>query len=378
MGRPRIRGIRLRLALALLVLVAGALGVVYLIVVPSLEAELVKSKLDQLEEDAERVAPRPRDERRGAAGVRGVRVLARPGAGRRLHGDRAIRALQSGRLEPDVVARRRAGRGRAPGRAHRQPRARHRRARGAAVRGGGAGRRPERVGGPAQRLARRPALERPLRPAAAARRGPDRAPLRRRRRLRCSRRCTHGGSAGSSAPRSGSPAGASTSRSSTAATTSSGELATAFERMRVRLENLDRARSEFIANASHELRTPLFSLGGFLELMADEELDEPTRQEFLETMREQVERLTKLATDLLDLSRLDAGRMQHRARAGRSRRGRAGARGRVPRARRAARPPARGRRRGRAGRAGRRAARAAGRPRAGRQRARAHARAGRG
>ena len=60
-----------------------------------------------------------------------------------------------------------------------------------------------------------------------------------------------------------------------------GELAQAFERMRVRLELLDRARREFIANASHELRTPLFSLGGFLELMTDEELDEATRKEFL-------------------------------------------------------------------------------------------------
>jgi signal transduction histidine kinase len=88
-----------------------------------------------------------------------------------------------------------------------------------------------------------------------------------------------------------------------------GQLAAAFERMRLRLENLDRARREFIANASHELRTPLFSLGGFLELMTDEELDEGTRREFLATMREQVERLTKLATDLLDLSRVDAGRM---------------------------------------------------------------------
>jgi len=88
-----------------------------------------------------------------------------------------------------------------------------------------------------------------------------------------------------------------------------GQLASAFERMRSRLENLDRARSEFIANASHELRTPLFSLGGFLELLDDEELDEATRQDFVTTMREQVERLRKLATDLLDLSRLDAGRM---------------------------------------------------------------------
>ncbi|HEY6017097.1 MAG TPA: ATP-binding protein, partial [Gaiellaceae bacterium] len=88
-----------------------------------------------------------------------------------------------------------------------------------------------------------------------------------------------------------------------------GELARAFERMRQRLAQLDRARSEFIANASHELRTPLFSLGGFLELLDDEEMDEETRAEFLAQMRQQVERLAKLATDLLDLSRLDAGRL---------------------------------------------------------------------
>jgi signal transduction histidine kinase len=88
-----------------------------------------------------------------------------------------------------------------------------------------------------------------------------------------------------------------------------GELAEAFERMRVRLAQLDDARREFVANASHELRTPLFSLAGFLELLDDEVLDETTRREFLDSMREQVARLTKLASDLLDLSRLDAGRL---------------------------------------------------------------------
>ncbi len=86
-----------------------------------------------------------------------------------------------------------------------------------------------------------------------------------------------------------------------------GEVARAFERMRLRLSQLDRARREFIANASHELRTPLFSLGGFLELLDDEDLDAATRAEFIATARDQVERLTKLATELLDLSRLDAG-----------------------------------------------------------------------
>jgi two-component system, OmpR family, sensor kinase len=86
-----------------------------------------------------------------------------------------------------------------------------------------------------------------------------------------------------------------------------GELATAFDRMRLQLAQLDDARRAFIANASHELRTPIFSLGGFLELLQDEDIDEPTRVEFLGTMSEQVQRLSKLATDLLDLSRLDAG-----------------------------------------------------------------------
>jgi signal transduction histidine kinase len=88
-----------------------------------------------------------------------------------------------------------------------------------------------------------------------------------------------------------------------------GQLARTFERMRLRLARLDRARGEFIANASHELRTPLFSLGGFLELLDDPTLDAATRDEFVAQMREQVTRLTKLATDLLDLSRVDAGRL---------------------------------------------------------------------
>jgi len=86
-----------------------------------------------------------------------------------------------------------------------------------------------------------------------------------------------------------------------------GRLARSFDLMQARLAQVDRARKDFIANASHELRTPLFSLAGFLELLAEEDLDPATREEFVLTMREQVSRLTKLATDLLDLSRLDSG-----------------------------------------------------------------------
>jgi two-component system OmpR family sensor kinase len=91
-----------------------------------------------------------------------------------------------------------------------------------------------------------------------------------------------------------------------------GQLGAAFDEMSGQLARLDHARKQFIAQASHELRTPLFSLGGFLELLADEELDEPTRRQFLDQVRGQVDRLTKLASELLDLSRLEAGMLELR------------------------------------------------------------------
>lgn len=93
-----------------------------------------------------------------------------------------------------------------------------------------------------------------------------------------------------------------------------GRLAMTFDEMQRRLARLDSARREFIANASHELRTPIFSLGGFVELLETEDPDPESRREFVATMRGQVERLTKLATDLLDLSKLDADAVRIRAR----------------------------------------------------------------
>jgi two-component system, OmpR family, sensor kinase len=91
-----------------------------------------------------------------------------------------------------------------------------------------------------------------------------------------------------------------------------GRLAAAFDDMQAQLARLDRARKQFIAAASHELRTPIFSLGGFLELLADEDLDEETRRQFLEQIRGQVERMRNLSVELLDLSRLEAGALELR------------------------------------------------------------------
>jgi two-component system OmpR family sensor kinase len=88
-----------------------------------------------------------------------------------------------------------------------------------------------------------------------------------------------------------------------------GQLARTFNEMQRRLAELDSARKQFIANASHELRTPIFSLGGFVELLEEEDPSPEERAEFVRTMRQQIDRLTKLTVDLLDLSQLDAGAM---------------------------------------------------------------------
>jgi two-component system, OmpR family, sensor kinase len=91
-------------------------------------------------------------------------------------------------------------------------------------------------------------------------------------------------------------------------------LARTFNEMQKRLAELDSARKQFIANASHELRTPIFSLGGFVELLEEEDPSPEEREEFVRTMRQQIDRLTKLTADLLDLSQLDAGAVVMHAR----------------------------------------------------------------
>jgi signal transduction histidine kinase len=91
-----------------------------------------------------------------------------------------------------------------------------------------------------------------------------------------------------------------------------GQLAAAFNEMQSQLLAFESARKRFIATASHELRTPIFSVGGFLELLEDEDLDPETRRRFLDQIRDQVRRLSKLSVDLLDLSRLESGSLDLR------------------------------------------------------------------
>jgi signal transduction histidine kinase len=89
-----------------------------------------------------------------------------------------------------------------------------------------------------------------------------------------------------------------------------GELSRAFADMQERLRRQERARQAFVATASHELRTPLASLDGTLELLGDDldprRLDLDDARKRAARAREYSLRLSHLATDLLDLSRLDA------------------------------------------------------------------------
>jgi signal transduction histidine kinase len=84
-----------------------------------------------------------------------------------------------------------------------------------------------------------------------------------------------------------------------------GELAQAFNRMAADLDTADRRRRELIANVSHELRTPIAALQAVLENLADgvAEADPTTLRGALV----QTERLGRLVSELLDLSRIDAG-----------------------------------------------------------------------
>jgi signal transduction histidine kinase/DNA-binding response OmpR family regulator len=77
-----------------------------------------------------------------------------------------------------------------------------------------------------------------------------------------------------------------------------------------RLQELDQLKDEFISLVSHELRTPLHSIGGFVQLLMSDKIDDQaTRQDCLIRVAEQTEHLRRLVEELLDLSRIEAGRL---------------------------------------------------------------------
>ncbi|MBI3926487.1 MAG: response regulator [Armatimonadetes bacterium] len=83
------------------------------------------------------------------------------------------------------------------------------------------------------------------------------------------------------------------------------------ESVNEKLKELDRMKSDFLNTVSHELRTPLTSIKAFAEILLDnagEDMD--TQMEFLQIINKESDRLTRLINNLLDLSRIEAGRMK--------------------------------------------------------------------
>ena len=71
----------------------------------------------------------------------------------------------------------------------------------------------------------------------------------------------------------------------------------------------NRMKSEFLANMSHELRTPLNGIMGFAELL-ENDLNDPEQREYAEIIRKSGQHLEVLVTDVLDLAKVEAGRMR--------------------------------------------------------------------
>jgi hypothetical protein len=80
-----------------------------------------------------------------------------------------------------------------------------------------------------------------------------------------------------------------------------------------RLKELDRLKDDFVSTVSHELRTPLTSIRAFTQILLDHpDVDEARRRDFLEIITKETERLTRLINQVLDLSKLESGKVEWR------------------------------------------------------------------
>lgn len=85
------------------------------------------------------------------------------------------------------------------------------------------------------------------------------------------------------------------------------QLAGAFNVMAEKLETVEKGRKEFVSNVSHELRSPITSIHGFVEGMLDGTIPQQDQHQYLQIVFDETNRLKRLISDLLQLSRMDNG-----------------------------------------------------------------------
>ena len=89
-----------------------------------------------------------------------------------------------------------------------------------------------------------------------------------------------------------------------------GELANSFNIMAESLGKVEQNRRNFISNVSHELRSPITSIKGFIAGIIDGIIPKDKEKEYLERVYNEIERLTRLINDLLDLSAIESGKLK--------------------------------------------------------------------
>jgi signal transduction histidine kinase len=88
------------------------------------------------------------------------------------------------------------------------------------------------------------------------------------------------------------------------------QLAEAFNSMAISLATLESSRRSFVANVSHELKTPMTTIGGFIDGMLDGTIHGEQHKKYLELVSEEVKRLSRLVTGMLNLSKIEDGELQ--------------------------------------------------------------------